>query len=130
MQNLLEVKSSKIRGAGKGAFARVNICEGTRVGEYKGKVLTAAAYDRLRDKAYVYEVAKKVNGRYQMHYIDARLHKRNNPLRYVNGARTAVQKKKINVEAYQYAETIYYRSIRDIAAGEEIIIDYGDSYWE
>lgn len=118
-----------IPGAGQGAFAATRITKGSRVGEYSGQLLCQERYERLRNPAYVFEVRKKFEGRYYTFYIDAKDPRRSSELRYVNGARTPAQKRKINVEAYQYKEKIYYRATRTIRAGEELLIDYGDNYW-
>ena len=78
----------------------------------------------------MFEVQKKVNGKYKLFYIDARKKKYSNWARYVNGVKTPLQKKKnLNVRAYQYNEKIFYKTTRNIQQGEELFIDYGDSYW-
>ena len=114
-----------------GIFANETCPKGIRLGEYTGDLLSEKAYDRVSNKFYMFELSKRSpsTGRYSTYYIDASNPRKSGLLRYANGARTASQKKKINAEAYQYAEKIYYRSLREIKAGEEIIIDYGDNYW-
>ena len=74
-------------------------------------------------------MSRKINGQYTIYYIDAQNKKKSNWLRYVNGAKTKSQKRKINVEAYQYGEKVFYRTIKKIKEKEELIIDYGDEYW-
>lgn len=126
LKDLIEVKTSKLKGAGFGAFARVDLPKGKRLGEYTGKLLSQLEYDKLTDTAYVFEVTKRFRGKYYLFYIDA---KRGDDLRFVNGAHSKKQKKRINIESYQYGERIFYRTTKAIKAGEELLIDYGDNYW-
>ena len=127
LADLIKVKDSSFAFAGKGAFAKKDLKKGLRLGEYNGKLLSLEEYEALTDKAYVFEVKKKFEGRYYLFFIDARA---GDALRFVNGAYTKEQKEKVNVEAYQYSERIFFRTKRDIKKGEELIIDYGDNYWE
>ena len=127
LASLIVVKTSNIPQAGNGAFAKTIIPKGTRIGEYNGKLLSLLEYEALEDKSYVFEVAKKYQNRYYLFYIDAM---RGDDLRYVNGAYGEDQSSQINVESYQYAERIFFRATRTILPGEELLIDYGDNYWE
>lgn len=129
LSKLVEIKSSNIEGANLGAFSKRDIKEGTRLGAYEGVELNYDDYMKLEDQTYVFEVGKKQNGRYIIFYIDASDAQNGNELRYVNGAKTPEQQAMINLRAYQYKEKIYYKATRDIKAGEELIIDYGDNYW-
>jgi uncharacterized protein len=126
----LTIKKSQIPKAGFGAFASSTINKGTKIGEYQGKLLDQKAYEKLSNQLYIFEVAKKnTKGNYKTFYIDAAKKAPGRELRFINGAFGKKQKKLINVEAYQYREKIFYRSTKNIKAGEELIIDYGDSYW-
>ena len=127
LKDLIDIKKSTIPKAGKGAFAKTRIGCGTRIGEYNGRLHDYASYENLNDKLYVFEVAKKHKDRYHLFFIDAK--KEGGYLRYVNGAMTSAQRKKINVEAYQYGERIFFRANKNIKPGQEILIDYGDNYW-
>jgi SET domain-containing protein len=127
LSDLVEIKTSNIIGANKGAFAKTLIRKGIRIGEYDGKILGVEEYEKLKDKSYIFEVCKKYREKYYLFYIDA---KYGGLLKYVNGAHCDEQKKNVNVESYQYAERIFFRAIRDIILGEELLIDYGDNYWE
>lgn len=122
----MEIKRSTIKGAGKGLFAARQFRKRTRLGEYKGRRLTPEEYQRTRNDDYIWEIDLPGGKRA---YIDARPVKRDNPLRYVNGARTRAQKRRVNVEAYQYAQRIWYRTTKDVKPGEEFLIDYGDEYF-
>lgn len=127
LKDLLEIKKSNIPGAGDGAFSRKNLPKGKRLGEYNGKILGFDDYESLRNKSYIFEVTKKFKGKYYLFYIDARS---GDALRFVNGAYGKEQRKKVNVESYQYAERIFFRTTKNIPKGEELLIDYGDNYWE
>lgn len=119
------IKQSTIRGAGKGLFTQKDIKKGTRLGEYKGKKVSEKRYLAMKDTSYCWEVDTSQGS----FYIDAKKVIKNNPLRYINGAMTKIQKKKVNVESYQYNKKIFYRTIRNIKAGTELIIDYGDEFF-
>ena len=127
LSDLIEIKRSSFAYAGKGAFAKKDLKKGLRLGEYNGKLLSLEEYEELSDKAYIFEVKKKFEGRYYLFFIDARS---GDALKFVNGAYTKEQKEKVNVEAYQYSERIFFRTKREVKKGEELIIDYGDNYWE
>ena len=127
LDETIAIKPSLIKGAGNGAFAKINIKSGRKLGEYNGVLMGTEEYNALTDQSYIFEVAKKVQDKYYTFYIDAI--NSGDSLRYVNGANTAKQKKKINVESYQYAGRIFFRANKDIKKGQELIIDYGDNYW-
>jgi SET domain-containing protein len=126
----LEIKKSTITGAGLGAFARSLIKKGEKIGEYTGELLTINEYESLKDKSYIFEVGKKFEGRYYTFYINGKNKKYASSLRYINGAYGKKKTQQINCEAYQYAEKIFYRATKNIKPGEELFVDYGDSYWE
>ena len=114
---------SNIRNAGIGAFANINIKKGTLLGEYKGNYVSKQQFERMRNTNYIFQVNKR--GKIH-HYIDGR---RGNWITRINGAKTALQVRKINVECYQYGQKIYYKAKKNIKKGEEFIIYYGDEYW-
>lgn len=105
---MLKVKTSTIPNAGKGLFATVDISKNTKLGEYKGKRLSEQQFQRTADTSYVWEVS----ARGKNVYVDARRRVANNPLRYVNGAIFKRQKKKVNVEMYQYGQKVFYRTTK------------------
>ena len=125
----VEIKPSRIKNAGYGAYATTLIKKNTRLDEYRGRLLDVNGFNRLRNTQYVFEVAKKIKGKYQTFYIDAKSLKDSNWTRYVNGAKTKTQKKQINIATYQYNGKIFYKTIKDIPVGQELIVDYGDEYW-
>lgn len=119
---LLELKKSKIRNAGIGCFARTIIPAGTLMGPYYGKYMTLKERGRVMDGTYIWKINDNL-------FVDAKKFKKNNPLRYANGAKTKLQKTKINTEVKFIGSKVYYMATRDILPGEEIIISYGDNYF-
>ena len=87
--------------------------------------MNARQYDKVKNDDYIWSL--EIN-RKEM-FIDAKPIIKNNKLRYVNGAKTKAQKKKINVESYQYNKQIRYRTTKKVKEGQEFIIDYGDEYF-
>lgn len=120
---MLTIKQSTIKGAGLGVFAIQDIRKGTRLGEYCGKILSKEEYEDMQDndRNYIFEVHRPNQSTF---YIDG-----NCVLAKVNGVKTTRQKKRINVEAYQYAQCIYFRTTKEVPKGTELIIDYGNKYW-
>jgi SET domain-containing protein len=121
-----EIRRSKIPGAGMGLFAKGSIPKGTTIGEYTGKRRKTAPNDT--DGGYSFGVNVYDEGRFiRREYIDATNSK--GPMRFVNGAKTKAQQKKVNVYALQRGQRIYFRTHRPVAPSEELLIDYGESYW-
>jgi uncharacterized protein len=115
-----EVKTSSIAKAGKGLFSKVTLKSGDTIGEYTGKILTDKQTERKPyiDSDYILWVCKDHNilgeGPLANHtrFIN---HKTRANGRIVASTRW----KKARIEA-----------IKNIRPGQEIFIDYGDSYWE
>ncbi len=129
MEDHFSIRSSRIRQAGLGLFAKKPVSKNTRLGYYKGELKTSEEFQRIRDTSYIFEVSRKVGDRYKLFYIDAKNKRKSNFLRYINGAKTPSQKARVNTKAYQYRGEIYYKTLRKIMPGEELLLDYGDSYW-
>lgn len=108
----LDVRASRIRGAGKGLFAATDLPAGTRLGEYTGHRTKA----QPRNGNYVWEVnIYHPNGSFSHHeYVDAR--------------RTPTCRL-INAEMYQHRGRVFYRTTKRVRRGTEIIVDYGEEYW-
>lgn len=117
------VKKSSIKNAGLGVFAVSTIEKGERLGEYTGKIVTVKDYSRLKNTEYCFQVS--IKGR-PLHYIDGN---RKSWPSLINGAKTKTQMKLVNVLAYQYRKKIFLKALRSIKPGEELILDYGKSYW-
>mmetsp|Transcript_5316 Transcript_5316/g.15051 ORF Transcript_5316/g.15051 Transcript_5316/m.15051 type:complete len:237 (-) Transcript_5316:87-797(-) len=121
----MAVRKSRIRGAGLGLFAVRQLKQGyTLPSPYRGRRLTEKQLSRTRDFSYVFELRGACAA------IDAKDTLEDNPLRYVNGACTAGQRKRINIFSRQRGANMYFVTSRRVAAGEELVIDYGPEYWK
>lgn len=102
---------------GLGLFATDLIKKGSRVLEYRGRKITTKQAIWIEDNTenrYVFEINDKWS-------IDGS--PRWNMARYVNHSCRP------NVEAYQYAERIFYRAKWTIQPGSEITVSYGRDYF-
>lgn len=102
---------------GLGLFATEVIKKGTRVIEYRGRKISTERAIWIEDNTenrYVFEINDKWS-------IDGS--PRWNLARYVNHSCRP------NVEAYQYAERIFYRAKWTIQPGSEITVSYGRDYF-
>ena len=115
----LVVKKSQIPNAGKGLFAGEEVPKGVIIGAYKGRYMNKKKFKKLKDQNYVWELNDNL-------YVDGKNCVKGNPLRYVNSPKGS--KFKENLEAYQYAKRIKYRTTKKVKKGEEFFIDYGDDY--
>lgn len=126
MERQLEVRKSKLKGAGKGLFTKVLIPKGTRIVEYKGKVTTwAEASSGKAFNGYIYYVNKN-------HVIDAKPYPKA-LARYANDARGLSRVEGIsNNSKYVVDEDnrVYIEAFRNIQPGDEIFVGYGKEYWD
>lgn len=124
------VLPSSLPGAGLGLFAARDFPRGgVRLpgGPYKGRLLTHAQLARLRDFSYCMLLP---GGNPKAAALDAKACRRHNPLRYVNGAKTAQQARRVNVKmSCRRGGEVHFHTIRPVRAGTEFIVDYGASYW-
>ena len=125
MEKSIYVKRSRLPKAGKGLFAKEFISKGSRIVEYKGRVTTWKEVDgRDGNNGYIYFVKRN-------HVIDASTYPKALG-RYANDANGLFRVPGIRNNA-QYVEDglkVYIEAIRDISAGEEILVDYGKEYWD
>jgi SET domain-containing protein len=124
---LLEIKKSKIRNAGDGCFAKTIIPSGTIMGPYHGRYMDRKQRNRVMDATYIWKIHDNL-------FVDAKRFKKDNPLRYINGSKTSVQKKKINCDVKFIGPDhnnlkVYYMATKNILPGEELIISYGNTYF-
>ena len=120
----LEIRTSAITGAGKGLFTKTFISKGTRIVEYKGTVTTWETVRHDATNAYIYFL--KPN-----HVIDARDHPKS-LARYANDAKglTKARDKWNNARFEPDGLRVFLVAIKNIPAGEEILVDYGRMYWD
>jgi uncharacterized protein len=118
----LMVKTSTLTGAGKGLFTKKFIPKGTRIVEYKGRIIVWKEVDK--DNAYIYYVKRN-------HVIDARSYKKA-LARYANDAKGLFSPKGVrnNSKYAEYGLNVYIEAIKDIMPGEEILVPYGKEYWD
>ena len=114
----LAMRRSKIHG--RGVYARVPIPAGTRIVEYTGERITMdeaeARYPEDPDTVYHTFLFALEDGA----VIDAAF--RGNVARWINHSCDP------NCEAVEEDGRIFIESLRDIAPGEELTLDYGVTY--
>ena len=117
----LQVRPSRIEGAGDGLFVRRRIRAGTVMCEYAGTRLSLAQMLRTTDKSYV------MGGFGLNNHIDGRLHK-DFHARYINDHADpeATNARFIKCRATRKALVV---AMRDIHPGEEVYCPYGQVYW-
>lgn len=116
----VDVKPSRIPGAGRGVFAVVDIPAHRVLGYYRGRLLTAAEFDAAygaRQATYVLMVAKNK-------YVDASDPAHANWTAMINDARGSGARTNC---VFTGGGTI--KTKRRIAAGEELLVAYGADYW-
>lgn len=123
LEKELAIKTSAITGAGKGLFTKSFIPKGTRIVEYKGEVRT---WDEARldtTNGYIYFL--KPNYVIDAHNLPKSL------ARYANDAKGLVRTKdKENNSRFQAdGLRVFLVAARDIQPGEEILVAYGENYW-
>lgn len=109
-----EVRSSR-PGTGLGLFAQVPIQKGDFILEYVGEKIPTAVADEHPGK-YLFEIDSEWT-------IDGEVPE--NTARYINHDCHPNTEAEISED-----DRIEIRAIRDIAAGEELTIDYGDEYFD
>ena len=122
----LVIKKSTLPQAGKGLFTQFFIPSGTRIIEYKGRVTTwNEVKENEADNVYIMYVSRN-------HAINAQPYLKPWQDRYANDAKGIGKIKGLRNNAV-YAtvkKRVYIKAIRDIKAGEEILVNYGKSYWQ
>lgn len=113
-----------IPGAGRGLFTKTFIPKGTRIVEYKGRVMTWKEAEDNHDNPYIFFVNRN-------RVIDALTYKKAFA-RYANDA-TGTNKGtglKNNADYVNEDNRIFIEAKRDIEAGAEILVGYGAGYWK
>lgn len=125
LEKFLVIKRSKIPGAGKGLFTKQFIAKGTRIVEYKGKTTTwKAVQEQPGFNGYVYYIKRNL-------VIDAKKYIKAFG-RYANDARGISKLKNVaNNSSYLIdGERVFIEAVKDINAGDEILVAYGKEYWD
>lgn len=151
----LRVAPSGIKGAGQGLFSSCRMRKGQVVKRpYQGKRVEKGSWGADYDHSYLWcperpprvfaphssdedaeevpEVVAPVEGPKPLQCLDARDFKDpgTNPVRFVNGAKSQEQCDHVGLEFCQFDQQLYFRTTRDLRSGEELLVDYGASYWE
>ncbi|CAK0828856.1 unnamed protein product, partial [Prorocentrum cordatum] len=114
----VQVRESTIKGAGMGLFANVDMPRGTRLpAPYRGRRLTLEQFKRLKDPRWCYTLDE---GRHWA--VDGKQLKRGNPLRYVNGARTPAQRRRVNVVGLKIDGQPWFVTTSLVKKGSEFLI--------
>jgi len=100
---------------GLGLFATKPIKKNSRIAEYKGRLLTTKAANKIEANGnrYLYEI----NSRWTVDGTP-----RSNIARYANHSCNP------NAETYNVKRRVFIRAMRNIKPGEEIVYDYGVDY--
>ena len=124
LEQQLEVKKSTLPEAGLGLFTKESIQKGTRIVEYKGRRTTWKDVENDYKNGYIYTIDPK-------HVIDAKNYKKA-LARYANDARGMVRKKGITNNAKYVVDglDVFIEAIKDIPPGSEILVSYGQEYWD
>ncbi|KAL1511920.1 hypothetical protein AB1Y20_005201 [Prymnesium parvum] len=117
----VEVRTSRLRGAGLGLFARRDFAPGERLGAYHGRVLSLLQAHLLENRDYLmggFGVNTHVDARFAM----------SSEGRYVNDNfdPACLNAKFVKDKAEKKAQLVATRTIRK---GEEIYASYGEHYW-
>ncbi|XP_058954897.1 PR domain zinc finger protein 14-like [Pocillopora verrucosa] len=100
-----------------------SITKGTRYGPYKGTAVKPSDTANGGDTAFMWEV---FSDRGLSHYIDGK-NERENWMKFVNCARHDGEQ---NLVLVQDGDQIFYECCRDISMGEELLVWYGDCYFQ
>ena len=124
LEEFLEVKDSSIPNSGKGLFTKTFIPKGTLIVEYKGRRTTWKEVEDDYKNGYIYFISSSK-------VIDAKSYKKALG-RYANDAKGLSRIKSIgNNSVYEVdGDKVFIKAVKDIAAGSEILVDYGKDYWE
>jgi uncharacterized protein len=126
LEKSLIVKKSTLPGAGKGLFTKVAIAKGTRIVEYKGKIVTWKEVEKMADdrNGYVFFFNSK-------YCVDAWQTKKS-VAHYANDAMgiTRIEGVRNNSEYVTEKKRCYIEASKDIPKGAEILVGYGAEYWQ
>ncbi len=126
LEKSLSVKKSTLPGAGRGLFTKVAIAKGTRIVEYKGKLVTWKEVEKMADdrNGYVFFFNSK-------NCIDAWQTKKS-VAHFANDAMgiARVEGVRNNSEYVTEKRRCYIEASKDIPKGAEILVGYGAEYWQ
>ena len=115
--DFIEIKESNIKGAGLGVFATEDIPKNTLLTWYKGFYT-----DKSINPAYTWNFNSDLDNK--TFKIEADLCITSNPLAFVNSFANKKQEKLKNLIKVIVNTRLYYKTIKKIKKGTELIIDY------
>jgi uncharacterized protein len=124
----LTIRKSQIPGSGKGLFTDAPIKAGTKIIEYKGEIINWKEYQKRvknDEDGYLFYVNDDL-------CIDA-FRTPHFKARYANDALGLQRVKGLENNAWYEVfddNKCFIVAARDIEAGEEILVDYTEEYWE
>ena len=124
-QHQLEVKKSRLPGAGKGLFTKDLITKGSFIVEYKGEITTwKKVQEATHFNGYVYYVNRN-------HVIDA-MKDDAGIARFANDAKGIVKMPGLvnNAQYVTRNKQVFIQATADILPGAEILVGYGKEYWD
>ncbi|MGZ3853641.1 MAG: SET domain-containing protein [Flavisolibacter sp.] len=127
LEKQLVVKRSTLPNSGKGLYTKKFIPKGTRIVEYKGKTSTWKEVNIEEGRnGYIYYINRK-------NVIDAMPFPQH-LARYANDAQGLSRVKGITNNCRYVADMdtmrVYIEAVKDIPAGNEILVQYGKEYWD
>jgi SET domain-containing protein len=123
----LYIGKSTIRDAGLGVFTRDFIPENTIVDEYKGEIVESFEPDT---NDYYYEIIEADKEKGIMAYgIDAKKFPRNYMAMINDASFEKVIQNNCEFETDEKDKKAFVVTTRDIEAGEELFVCYGEGYW-
>lgn len=141
----LEIKHSRIEGAGLGLFATELIEKGDLITEYGGRVVYRKEAEQLRHRGEdthlraVVLGSQALDGRVQQPLFSCDYYTRNHLVgSFANGAPKPSDKNtvyinergigKIHPSGETASDRVFLKAQRDLQPGEEILVDYGPTF--
>ena len=137
---MVEVRHTGSVARGLGVYALELLPANTWVGDYVGEVLTQKQYL----KRYPREDARYVLGANEDYNVDAADAQKSSYLRYLNHAPSVLPASGDTGHDQQQVANVFFEVVkvrkqrekqlkfytsREVAAGEELVFDYGKTYW-
>ena len=115
--DFIEIKESTIPNAGVGVFAKEDIPNNILLTWYKGFPVAQAI-----NSSYAWNFKSDIDQRSIK--IEADLCRCSNPLAFINTFANDEEHKLLNLDTISINNRLYYKTIKKIKKGEELIIDY------
>jgi hypothetical protein len=115
--DFIEIKESTITDAGVGVFAKEDIPNNILLTWYKGFQVANAV-----NKRYTWNFLSDINNKPIK--IEPDLCNSSNPLAFVNTFANKKEYELLNLEAVPINDRLYYKTIKKIKKGQELIVDY------